>query len=109
VIAVLVNVAHATVGCVEACLAGDFLFVLQIVLAIKLAAHTQEPEQLQMGAVMFFVQELLVELFATATLVIASNFMGGEITSNPLSFHGGNNYAKNSIMFNCCNFINKCL
>ena len=69
----------ATVGCVEACLAGDFLFVLQIVLAIKPAAHTQEPEQLQMDVVMFFVQELLVELFVVAIPVInvtASNLTG---------------------------------
>ncbi len=81
------TVVHATVECVEACLAGDFLFVLQTVAVIKPAAHTQEPEQLQTDVVMFFVQELLVELFVTEILVIsvtASNFMGGEITSIPL-------------------------
>jgi len=85
-IAVLATVAHATVGCVEACLAGDFLFVLQIVLAIKPAAHTQEPEQLQMDVVMFFVQELLVELFVMAILVIsvtASNLTGGRLHQTP--------------------------
>ena len=85
-IVVPVTVAHATVGCVEAYLAGGFLFVLQIAALVKQAAHTQEPEQLQMDAVMCFVQELLVELFATAIPAIsvtASNFMGCD-SINPL-------------------------
>jgi hypothetical protein len=49
------------------------------VAVIKPAAHTQEPEQLQMDVVMFCVQELLVELFVMALPVInvtASNFKG---------------------------------
>lgn len=75
-IAVLANAAHATVGFVEACLAGDFLFVLQIVPAIKLVAHIQELEQLQMDVVMLFVLGLIVEQFAMVTLVTASNFKG---------------------------------
>ena len=72
----MIPVAVATVGCVEACLAGDYLFVLLIVHRIKTVAHIQEPELLQMDAVMFYVQELIVEQFVMVILVTASNFKG---------------------------------
>lgn len=94
-IAVLATVVHATVGCVEACLAGDFLFVLQVVPATKLVANIQEPEQLQMDVLMFFVLGLIVELFVMGIVVIVTNLMG-EITSNPYFYliKGGRNNDK---------------
>ena len=95
-IAVLATVVHATVGCVEACLAGGFLFVLQVVPATKLVANIQEPEQLQMDVLMFFVLGLIVELFVMGILVIVVivNNLMGEITSNPYFYliKGGRNY-----------------
>jgi hypothetical protein len=72
----VIVVAVATVGFAEACLAGGILFVLQIVLQIKLVVHTQEAGLLQMVVTRFFAQEVLVEQFVMATLVIASNLMG---------------------------------
>lgn len=94
-IAVLATVVHTTVGCVEACLAGDFLFVLQVVPATKLVANIQEPEQLQMDVLMFFVLGLIVELFVMGIVVIVTNLMG-EITSNPYFYliKGGRNNDK---------------
>jgi len=85
----VIVVAVATVGFAEAYLAEGILFVLQIVLQIKLAVHTQEAGLLQMVVARFFVQEVLVEQFATETLATVSNFTGCD-NINPHLFQGGN-------------------
>ena len=72
-------VTVATVGFVGACLAGDILLVLQNVLLIKQAAHTQEVGLSQMVVIMFYDQGLSVEQFARvipAISVNVSNFTG---------------------------------
>ena len=72
-------VAVATVGFVGACLAGDILLVLQNVLLIKQAAHTQEVGLSQTVVIMFYDQGLSVEQFARvipAISVNVSNFTG---------------------------------
>ena len=70
------TVAHATVEFGEACLAGDILLVLQNVLLIKQAAHTQETGLSRIVVTRFFAQEVSAEQFATETLATVSNFKG---------------------------------
>lgn len=68
-----------SVGFAGACLAGDILLVLQNVLLIKQAAHTQEVGLSQTVVTMFYDQGLLVEQFARvipATSATVSNFTG---------------------------------